>query len=174
MKTSNEIKTEIMDAFKKHPMLASSDIKIDVVCGNVFLSGKVDSYYKKYAAGKLAKNTNGVKIVHPDLYVELPPNAKQTDAEIKNAILNALQILIPKTKIHISVYYGVVILTGEAKDDLQKNKIMNVVADMQGILNVWNFIKIKEKADNNKKSSDVTNSAVTERDIKHTDELIMA
>ena len=37
-----------------------------------------------------------------------------------------------------------------------------------------NKIKIKEKADNNKKSSDVTNSAVTERDIKHTDELIMA
>ena len=151
MKTNAEIKKEVTDRLHRQSSLESSDISVDVMGDVVFLSGKVDSYRKKFDAGKLIRSMEDVKKVHLDLYVDLPAGDKKTDAAIKNAIANILQqnISMPHSEISFSVREGVVVLTGAAESVLQKDRLMNKIMNVQGILNMWDFIKVRKAAVSN-------------------------
>lgn len=151
MKTSAEIKKEVINRLRRQLSLDSPDISVDVMGDIVFLSGKVDCYRKKFEAGKLIKSMEDVKKVHLDLYVDLPPGDKKTDAAIKDAIVKILQqSIFADIEILFSICEGVVILTGETKNLLQKNKLINEITSVPGILNAWDFIKVKTAATGNK------------------------
>ncbi len=147
MKTSAEIKKEVIDRLRRQPSLEALNISVDVMGDVVFLSGRVDSYRKKFDAGKLIRSLEDVKKVHLDLCVDLPPGDKKTDAEIRDAIVKILQqSIFADIKIAFSIHEGVLILTGETKSLLQKNKLMNEIVNVPGILNTWNFIKVTKAA----------------------------
>jgi len=143
MKTDAEIKKDIMDELKRNPVLCSSCIHIDVTDGIAYLTGKVDSYHKKFEVGNAVKNFDGIKKIHPDINVELPPDSKTTDAKIKDEILSSLHPLLPGNYISVRVYDGIVIITGEADSEQQKNSAMTTISGIPGILNTWNFIRVK-------------------------------
>jgi osmotically-inducible protein OsmY len=84
MKTDAEIKKDIMDELKRSFILSSSCIRVDVRDGIVWLTGKIDSYRKKYEAAKAISNIADIKKFHLDLNVEVPSNIKTTDANIKD------------------------------------------------------------------------------------------
>ncbi|MGN6214406.1 BON domain-containing protein [Parafilimonas sp.] len=147
MKTSAEIKKEVIDRLRRQPSLEALNISVDVMGDVVFLSGRVDSYRKKFDAGKLIRSLEDVKKVHLDLYVDLPAGDKKTDAAIKDAIADILrQSIFTDIEILFSIREGVVILTGETKSLLQKNKLMNEIINVPGILNICDFIKVKKAA----------------------------
>ena len=80
-----------MEELKWQPFLTSSEIGVAVKNGIVTLSGQVDSYSKKLAAENVAKKVSGVKAVAEDIQVGVSSIFQKTDAEIADAVLNALK-----------------------------------------------------------------------------------
>ena len=142
----DEMKSEIINAFEQCAFLNLPEIKTNIIGDNIWLSGKVDSYHKKFELSQAIKNVAGVKHVHLDVNVELPQYFKESDASIKNAIINNLQALISGNEILVRVYSGIVVLTGIVISDQQKNDVVTAVSDIPGILNVWNFIHVDKIA----------------------------
>jgi hypothetical protein len=94
-----------MDELKWQRFLSSSEIGMAVKNGVVTLSGIVDSYSKKFTAEKAAKKVAGVKPVALDMQVGISPSYCKTDAEIAQAIVNALRwqpgVQEDKTKVEV-------------------------------------------------------------------------
>ncbi len=147
MKTAPEIKKEIITALKQYPALNSSEIKIDIIAGVAWLSGKVDRYYKKHLIKEAVKNITSVKHFRIDVWVDLSKQKQLTDEEIKSEILNISSAEIPGNKISVNVTGGIVILTGTIFSDNERNIILKSVFDVPGILNAWDFIKVNKTAD---------------------------
>ena len=118
------------------------------------LSGQVDSYTKKLAAEKAAKRIGGVKAVAEDIKVAYYGNRVKTDAEIAEAVVNALKwhSAVQEEKIKIKVDDGVVTLDGEVDWDYQRTNAKTAIENLTGVKLVVNLIGVKPKV----KSSDVT------------------
>src|SRR6185503_19066911 len=91
MKSDLEIQKDVMAEIMWQPFLKSSEIGVAVKNGVVTLSGQVDAYSKKLAAEKAAKKISGVKAVAEDIQVGVSPGFRKTDAEIAEAVINALK-----------------------------------------------------------------------------------
>ena len=91
MKSDYQIQEDVMEELKWEPFLKASEIGVAVKNGVVTLSGQVDSYSKKVAAENAAKKVAGVKAVAEDIQVGVSPSYRKTDAEIAQAVLDALK-----------------------------------------------------------------------------------
>lgn len=147
MKTDVEIQKDVMDELKWTPFLNASQIGVAVKNGVVTLSGTVDMYSKKTAAENAAKRVSGVKAVAEDIEVKLPGSSLRTDAEIAEAVLNALKwhSAIREDKLKIKVEDGLVTLEGEVDWEYQRNSASIVAEDLTGVRGIINNIKISHK-----------------------------
>lgn len=149
MKTDLQIQQDVMDELKWQPFLNSSEIGVAVKNGIVTLSGIVDSYSKKLDAEKAAKKVVGVKAIAEDIQIGVSPVYRKTDAEIAEAVLNALKwhSAIPEEKITVKVEDGNVTLGGELEWEYQKLNARNAIQYLSGVRSVINLITIKPKLD---------------------------
>lgn len=147
MKTDIQIQKDVMEQLKWEPFLNASEIGVSVKNGIVALSGIVDSYSKKILAEKVAKKIAGVRAIALDLQVGLSPVYKKTDAEVAEAVVNALKwhTMIPDQKIAVSVENGSVKLEGEVDWDYQRRQALKAVEDLIGVRSVTNLIKVKDR-----------------------------
>jgi osmotically-inducible protein OsmY len=147
MKTDNQIQKDVMDQLKWEPFLNASEIGVAVKNGVVTLSGIVDTYSKKLAAEKAAKKVSGVKAVAEDIQIGVSPAYSKTDAEIAEAVLNALKwhSAVQEEKIKIKVENGVVTLDGEVEWDFQRSNAKTAIENLTGVRTVYNFIVLKPK-----------------------------
>ncbi|OCX54012.1 ornithine aminotransferase [Mucilaginibacter sp. PPCGB 2223] len=147
MKTDSQIQKDVMDELKWQPFLSSSEIGVAVKNGVVTLSGIVDSYSKKIDAEKAAKNVAGVKAVAEDIQVGVSPVYRKTDAEIAQAVLNALKwhSAVPDDKIKIKVENGVVTLEGELEWEYQRVSARTAIQNLTGVRSVTNLITMKPR-----------------------------
>ncbi|MBN8879220.1 MAG: BON domain-containing protein [Sphingobacteriales bacterium] len=154
MKSDATIQKEVQDELKWQPLLNATEIGVAVKNGIVTLSGQVDSYTKKLAAEKAAKRIGGVKAVAEDIKVAYYGNRVKTDAEIAEAVVNALKwhSAVQEEKIKIKVDDGVVTLDGEVDWDYQRTNAKTAIENLTGVKLVVNLIGVKPKV----KSSDVT------------------
>jgi BON domain len=63
---------------------------------------------------------------------------------LKMEISKSFHSSLPENDVLVRVYDGIVVLTGEVNSEQQKNTITMVILDVQGILNIWNFIHVKK------------------------------
>ena len=91
MKSDTQIQKDVMEELKWQPFLNASKIGVAVKNSIVTLSGQVDSYSKKLDAEKAAKRVTGVKAIAEDIHIGVSPAFNKTDAEIAEAVLNALK-----------------------------------------------------------------------------------
>lgn len=147
MKTDLQIQKDVMDELKWQPVLEAAEIGVAVKHGIVTLSGQVDSYLKKKVAEKTARKVDGVKAVAEDIIVGVSPHNKKTDAEIAQAVLNALQWHsgVQDQKIKINVEDGIVRLEGEAEWEYQRSNAKSAVEHLQGVRAVINAIVLKPR-----------------------------
>ena len=122
MKSDIQIQKDVMEELRWDPMLNASEIGVAVRHGIVTLSGQVDSYPKKLAAEKAAKQVAGVKAIAEDMQVGIFPGNRKTDAEIAEAVLNALKwhSAVQEEKIKIKVEEGDVRLEGEVEWEYER------------------------------------------------------
>lgn len=153
MKSDIQIQKDVMNELKWEPSLISSQIGVAVKDGIVTLSGIVDTYLRKTMAEQATKRIAGVKAVALDIQVGISPEYRRTDAEIAEAILNALRwhSAIKEEKIKIKVEDSNVRLDGEVEWEYERNNIQTTIENLTGVSSVTNMITIKPKI----KSSDV-------------------
>jgi VCBS repeat-containing protein len=147
MKSDIQIQKDVMEELKWEPFLNASEIGVAVKNGIVTLSGLVDTYSKKIAAEKVAKRVTGVKAVAEDIQVGVSPSYRKTDAEIAEAVLNALKwhSAVQEEKIKIKVEDGSVTLEGEVQWEYQRSNAQTAIENLTGVRSVLNLIIIKPK-----------------------------
>jgi osmotically-inducible protein OsmY len=147
MKTDIEIQKDVIDQLKWEPFLNAAEIGVSVKNGVVTLSGQVDTYSKKVLAEKAAKKVSGVKALAEDIQVGLTPAYKKSDAEIAEAVVNALKwhTMIPEDRIKVSVEDGTVKLEGELEWEYQRNQAKTAVENLMGVRFVTNLVAVKPK-----------------------------
>ncbi|MDP4198602.1 MAG: BON domain-containing protein [Bacteroidota bacterium] len=144
MKTNEQLQRDVMEALKWEPVLNATDIGVAARDGVITLTGTVDSYPKKLAAERAAKNVAGVKAVAEEVVVHIDGNNRRTDTEIAEAAVNALRWCntVPDEKIKVSVENGWVKLEGEVEWDYQKTEARREVEDLTGVKGVTNLISL--------------------------------
>lgn len=147
MKSDIQIQKDVVAELKWEPVLTASEIGVSVKKGIVTLSGKVDTYAEKLAAERAAKRVSGVKIVAEDIQVGNSPTYRKTDAEIAEAVLNALKWHsgVQDEKIKIKVEDGIVRLEGVADWEYQRKNAGAAVENLTGVRSVINLITVKPK-----------------------------
>ena len=147
MKSDVQIQKDVMEELKWEPFLSASEIGVAVKSGIVTLSGLVDSYSKKIAAEKAVKNVAGVRALAEDIQIAVSPAHKKTDAEIAEAVLNALKwhSAVQEEKIKIKVEEGNVRLDGEVEWEYQRSSAKTAIENLSGVRSVINLIKLKPK-----------------------------
>lgn len=145
MRSDSQIQKDVMEELKWTPYLKATEIGVSVKNGIVTLSGITDSYSKKVAAEKAAKKIAGVKAVALDLQVGISPSFSKSDAEIAEAIMNALRwhSAVRDEKIKVRVENGNVKLEGEVDWDYQRIDIRETVENLTGVRSVSNLITVK-------------------------------
>ena len=147
MKSDIQIQKDVMDELKWEPYLNASEIGVAVKNGVVTLSGQVDFYSKKLLAEKVAKRVAGVKAIAEDIQVGISPSYRKTDAEIADAVINALKwhTAVQEEKIKIKVENGIVRLEGEVEWDYQRINAKTAIENLAGVQSVINLITVKPK-----------------------------
>lgn len=135
MKTDLEIQNDVMEELQWTSLLNASEIGVAVKNGVVTLSGTVDNYRKKVAAEEAAKGVAGVKAVAEDIMVKVKDAWVKTDAEIAQAVLNALQwnSSVREEKIKVKVENGWVTLDGDAEWEFQRSSAKTAVRNLLGV-----------------------------------------
>ena len=147
MKSDSLIQKDVMEELRWEPLLSASEIGVAVKNGVVTLSGMVDTYAKKLRAERAVKRIEGVKAVAEDIQVGISPEFRKTDAEIAEAVLNALKwhTGVQEEKIKIRVEDGHVRLEGEVEWEYQRNQAQTAIENLTGVKSVINLIGIKPK-----------------------------
>jgi osmotically-inducible protein OsmY len=145
--TDEEIHRDILEELKWDTRVQPNEVGVAVKNGIVTLTGWVDSYLKKLAAEDAAHRVRGVKAVVNDLEVHLPDSAERTDADLAEAVLNALKwdADIPASKLDVTVSQGWVTLKGEVDYAFQKQAAEQAIRHLSGITGVTNLIRIKSQ-----------------------------
>jgi osmotically-inducible protein OsmY len=144
MKTDLEIQKGIIEELNWEPSINASDINVSVKNGVVTLSGKVESYFKKEKAEKIAKSVEGVVKVFENIDVKAPSETKKTDMEIEQLVLNELKwnTSVRADRVKIEVKNGVVALNGEVEWEFQRIEIRDTIKKLSGVKSIVNNVKI--------------------------------
>ncbi len=147
MKTDSQIQQDLMEELKWEPFLRDEEIGVTVKNGVAILSGKVDSYAKKMAAERAARKVAGVKAIAEDIQIDVSPAISRSDAEIAEAVVNALKghSALQEDKLRIKVEDAIVKLEGEVEWEYQRSSAKQAIENLAGIRSVINMITVKPK-----------------------------
>lgn len=150
MRTDDEIRKDVIEEIRWDPQLADIAPQIGVTVKEevVTLSGIVNHYQQKLAAEKAAQRVKGVKVIAVDIEVGgVKPSAERTDAQIGEAIRNALawNSAVKEDQIEITVDNGWVELDGAVSWDYERKAAEQAIEKILGVKGVVNKVKIKSK-----------------------------
>ncbi len=141
-----QIQEDVLDELKWDWRVRPNEVGVSVKDGIVTLSGHVDTYLKKWAAGEAAIRVHGVKAVANDLEVKLPGATERTDTELAQAVINALtwDAEIPIEHVHVTVSNGWVALTGEVNVYFERDAAERTVRHLAGVRGVSNALIVRQ------------------------------
>jgi len=148
MKTDALIQSNVISELKWEPSIKSAAIGVSVRDGIVTLDGYVNSFVEKITAEKVAVRVMGVKAVAQELKVRLPQSYERNDADIAEAVVNALEwnMNVPHDRIKVEVQDSMVVLSGEVDWEYQRAAAHDAVCCLIGVKGVTNEISIKPSA----------------------------
>ena len=146
-KTDMQLKKDVEDELEWEPKINAARIGVSARNGAVSLTGEVDTYPEKWAAEHAAKRVGGVRSVAQDLTVRLLGDRKHSDAEIAEAALRALKwdVWVPST-VTLAVQDGRITLQGQVGWKYESDSAEKAVANLAGVVSVYNEITIKPRA----------------------------
>lgn len=144
MKTDAQLRIEVIEELQWEPTVTSDDINVTAEKGIVTLSGSVPHYAQKRAAERATQRVEGVKVIAEELEVNLVGSHKRQDADIAQAVLNALRwhVWVPD-HIQATVEKGWVTLTGCSKWEFERSSAEDAVSFLTGVKGVFNNITLK-------------------------------
>ncbi len=145
MKTDAELQEHVMAELKWEPTIHAAEIGVAVKDGVVTLSGKVDSYAKKWAAERAAGRVFGVKAVAEEIKVTMARSYKRADKDIAQSATKVLEwnLWVPSDRVKVMVQDGRITLSGDVDWYYQKEYAEDAVRHLVGVSGVINSITIK-------------------------------
>jgi len=150
VKTDKQLQRDVLDELQYEPSVDASKIGVIAHDGIVSLTGTVASYAEQNAATHAAERIAGVKAVANETKVEVPSVHQRDDADIAQAVLNALKwhIWVPQDDIKVSVERAWVTLEGTVNSKFQRTSADDAVRYLTGVKGVINLISVKQPAIN--------------------------
>lgn len=147
VKTDLDTQQDVMRGLRWDSRFEKAQIGVAVWKGVVTLTGSVESFGKKWAAGEIAHRVAGALDVANDIQVTLPGTGKKTDADIAQAVRHALEwdVFVPDQKIRSTVSTGWVTLDGEVEFLREREDAGQVIRNLAGVKGVINSITVKER-----------------------------
>jgi osmotically-inducible protein OsmY len=120
----------------------SIEIAVAADDGIVTLRGTVESFSQRRAAGRDAKNADGVYDVDNQLKVSLTGANRRDDDEIRGAALQNLiwDVEVPSDLVDVKVDDGWVTVNGNVSYQFESDAAYDDVASLYGVLGVTNEI----------------------------------
>jgi osmotically-inducible protein OsmY len=146
MKNDRELQHDVEQELNWEPSVHAKQIGVSAKDGVVELSGRVDSYYEKWAAERAALRVDGVRAVASEVKVELPSSATRSDEVIARTALDHLDwnSSVPDT-VKVKVTNGWVTLQGSAVWQYQKLEAEDTIRPLLGVKGITNEIELKPK-----------------------------
>jgi len=150
VKTDKQLQRDVLDELQYEPSVDASKIGVIAHDGIVSLTGTVASYAEQNAATHAAERIAGVKAVANETKVEVPSVHQRDDADIAQAVLNALKwhVWVPQDDIKVSVERAWVTLEGTVNSKFQRTSADDAVRYLTGVKGVINLISVKQPAIN--------------------------
>jgi osmotically-inducible protein OsmY len=147
----------VLDELRWEPSVTAGHIGVVAHDGVVTLTGHVESFVEKHAAGTAARRVKGVKAVAEEILVDLPFDRRRTDEDIAAAAVDRLawDVSIPGDAVTVTVENGHVILTGQLDWHYQRQAAEQDVRGLLGVTRVTNQISIKPQVDTELLSDDL-------------------
>jgi len=143
--TDLELKKAVETELNWEPSVNAAEIGVSVKNGIVTLSGRIPSYWERFAAERATSRVSSVKAVVNELEVHLPSSSERTDEDIARAAVNALNwsITVPADRIKVKVTQGWITLEGTVDWQFQKRAAEKAVRDLVGVKGVVNLIDVR-------------------------------
>lgn len=149
VRTDPQIRQDVLDELDWDTRVTHvypNEIVVTVKDGIVTLTGRVDSYSKRWAAQEAALRVLGVKAVANDLEVRLHPASERTDSDLAHAVVDALtwDTEIPIDKVHLTVSNGWVTITGQVEVYFQREAVERTIRHLAGVRGVSNGLTVRQ------------------------------
>ena len=141
-KTDSEIARAAANALKWNATIPEERISLKVEDGRVFLSGKLEWGYQKYAAINVLNHLQGIREVYAqDLVVE--PSIRVLD--VRHKIERALERLadVDATSVDVDVHGDTVFLKGSVRSVIEKEAAEHAAIRAPGVRKVVNELKVR-------------------------------
>ncbi len=145
------IEIKIKSALLYRRSVSGTKTSVAVKDGVVTLTGDASSQAQKDLTEEYAKDIEGVKAVKNELKVSAEPPERTVGeviddasitAQIKSALLTHRSTSAIRTK--VTTREGAVSVTGEAKNQAEKDLVTKLVNDVKGVKTVVNNMEVKE------------------------------
>ena len=138
-----ELQDRVLKALEFDPLDRAS-IGVTVSHGVVTLQGRVHSRREAWLAERVTHAIPGVRGLANELEVEPADGARETNAAIAEAALNALAWyrVVPTGAVKVIVADGYVTLTGIVADSHQRGAAERAIRGLRGVRGVWNALKL--------------------------------
>lgn len=171
-KTDSEIQQAVWRELKWDTRVEETEVGVTVERGIVTLTGTVNSYGKKIAAQEAAHRVYGVLDVANDIQVLIPGTMAKTDAEIAQAVRNALEwdVWVNQERIKSTVTNGRVTLEGDVSSLRERDDVERTIRRLAGVRSVTNDIKVKPtmiKAEDVREAIEEALARRAEREARH-------
>ncbi|SIN12805.1 BON domain-containing protein [Micromonospora cremea] len=147
-RTDQDIQSAVLDELTWEPRVQPHEIGVTVAEGVVTLTGRVDSYAKKWAAERAAHRVARVRALANDLTVRLAGEAERADPDLAAAAGHTLEwdAFVPVEKLQVTVSAGWVTLHGEVEWEYQRRAAERAVSRLTGVRGVSNGITVRPSA----------------------------
>jgi osmotically-inducible protein OsmY len=144
MSSNEDLVTDVNDELFWDPKVDNTAIAVSAEDGRIALRGTVGSLREKREAKGAAERVFGVISVDNQLDVRLLNDDRRGDAELRGNVLQALMLdnMVPRT-VDVKVDDGLVILTGTANSQYQRDEAEFVASNIVGALDVVDEIELK-------------------------------
>lgn len=145
------MEVKVKSALLYRRSVSGTKTSVSVKDGIVTLTGDASSQAQKDLTEEYAKDIEGVKAVKNELKVSAEPPARTVGeviddasitAQVKSALLTHRSTSAIKTK--VTTRDGVVTVSGEARNQAEKDLVTKLVNDVKGVKSVVNNTEIKE------------------------------
>jgi hyperosmotically inducible protein len=144
------IEFKVKSALLFHRSVSGSKTTVSAKDGMVTLSGTASSQAQKELTEEYAKDIEGVKGVKSEMTVSTATPGRSVGeeiddasitAQVKSALLTHRSTSAIKTK--VTTRNGVIILSGEAKNQAEKDLVTKLASDIHGVKSVVNNMEVK-------------------------------
>ena len=147
-KTDTHIQQDIIAELKWDPSIDATHIQVEVLNGDVTLTGLVNNQAEKLNVERSIKRVSGVNAIAINLTIFMQDSVKKSDIEITFRAINLLQWMTycNESSIEVTVENAWVTLTGEVVFKHQEDAILKTIGHLVGVAGINNNISIKQVA----------------------------